>query len=189
MSRFKYLPGAGWFVAGVAVTLLLIPTTVGAVSAALTYTGIEGVTGGTKANVTKAGQLQTALAGASQLFNSASASVNQIGGNNEQVVLTAPAKSALIVETIHVNTNEDSTPGFSSHFYLFIGIGGSCANFLKYNGATWEQTVNPPGLGETDLPMSPGLVIPSGDSLCAGTEDIDVDITVSGYTVAASAVP
>jgi hypothetical protein len=52
------LPAAGWFVAGVAVTLLLIPTTVGAVSAALTYTGIEG--GGTKANVTKAGQLQTA---------------------------------------------------------------------------------------------------------------------------------
>jgi hypothetical protein len=58
VSRFKSLPAAGWFVAGVAVTLLLIPTTVGAVSAALTYTGIEG--GGTKANVTKAGQLQTA---------------------------------------------------------------------------------------------------------------------------------
>jgi hypothetical protein len=72
---------------------------------------------------------------------------------------------------------------------LFIGIDGNCGNYLKYNGATWEQFVNPPEIGETDLPMSPGLVIPSGDSLCAGTDGIDVDITVSGYTVARSAVP
>jgi hypothetical protein len=76
----------------------------------------------------------------------------------------------------------------SSSFYLFIGIDGNCGNYLKYNGATWEQFVNPPEIGETDLPMSPGLVIPSGDSLCAGTDGIDVDITVSGYTVARSAV-
>ena len=103
-------------------------------------------------------------------------------------MLTAPAKAALIVETIHVNTNEDANPGYSSSFYLFIGIDGSCGNYLKYNGATWEQFVNPPEIGETGLPMSPGLVIPSGDSLCAGTDGIDVDITVSGYTVARSAV-
>ena len=58
MSRFKYVPRGVWFVAGVAVAILMIPTAVRAtvgVQTALKLTGIEG-TSENEANVTGAGQ-------------------------------------------------------------------------------------------------------------------------------------
>lgn len=53
MSRLRNSPRAAWFVAGVCVAALLVPTTVGAV-VALKYTGIEG-SSTNKADVTGAG--------------------------------------------------------------------------------------------------------------------------------------
>jgi hypothetical protein len=60
---------------------------------------------------------------------------------------------------------------------------------LHPGGSTYA-IVNPSTIGETDLPMSPGLAVPVGDSLRAETVgSIAAEVWVSGYTVPASAVP
>ncbi len=92
------MPKAGWFVAGVAVAILLIPTAAGA-KAVLKYTGIEG-TSGNQADVTSAGQLQTAVAGPAAAYNQVIAVTN----NMTQVIADPPSGKALMITSIDVNS-------------------------------------------------------------------------------------
>jgi hypothetical protein len=52
MSKFRRMPRAAWFIAGAAITLVLVPSV--AVAAGLTFDGIEG-TSKNKADVAKGG--------------------------------------------------------------------------------------------------------------------------------------
>jgi hypothetical protein len=171
MSRLKNVPALGWFIAGVMVTVLLIPTAAAGAAAALSYTGIEGATGGTHANVTGAGQLEVTAAGASQMF----LKTVHAGGNGGPSLVGPPKGKALIVTSIHVSA---TTTGGGSYTLYFVVHG------IK---TTIENASCPPGV--TVLPFDPGLPIPSGQALYAFGNLLGVDVTVVGYTVPASAVP
>jgi hypothetical protein len=101
MSKIRSMPKASWFVAGVAVAVLLIPTTVGAV-AVITYNGIEG-SNGNQAQVTGGGQLLTPEALPANLLggssaDSASFHVSTSGGF--QALFEAPATKAVVMENL-----------------------------------------------------------------------------------------
>lgn len=166
MSKFPH--AAGWFAAGIGVAVLVIPTAVTGAASVLTYTGIEGATGGTLANVTKAGQLEVTPAGAGQIF------VRTITGgvNGDPTELKPPAGDALIITGIHVFSSLSSC-GYS----IYLSVHG-----LKQIIGGFACT---PGI--TVLPFSPGLPLSSGVPLSFLGRG--VDFSVIGYTVPAAAVP
>jgi hypothetical protein len=167
MSKLKFPHSAGWFVAGVAVAVLVIPTAVAGATAALTFTGIEGATGGTLANVTKAGQLEVTSAGASQMY------VHTIDVNSAlPSKIGPPAGDGLIITSIHIWENVTGC-----RYGMDIILHG-----IKTSIGSSSCT---PGV--TVLPFEPGLPIPTGQSLYVTGDG--VGFSVVGYTVPASAVP
>jgi hypothetical protein len=184
MSRLKHMPAAGWFVAGVAVAVLVIPATVGAVGAvaALKFTGIEG-TSTNKADVTPAGQLQVAPVAPASLFQNSY--ITNLGSGASSVVAAPPTGDALIVDDVHVVVY--STPTSISYYYLEVEAGTACSG--AYVG-TFHQVFLAAAVGNSDDPLAPGLVVPSGDSLCMTVySPVDIAASVSGYTVPAAAAP
>jgi len=181
MSRLKRMPAAGWFVAGVAVAVLAIPTTVGAV-VALKFTGIEG-TSTNKADVTPAGQLQVAPAAAASLYQG-TYDVNYGGGTTTEVA-TPPAGDALVVDVVHLMVF--ANPSAGSYYYLEVESGTACSGGLV---GSYHQALLAVALGSSDDTLSPGLVIPAGDSLCmTGYGTASITGSVSGYTIPAAAAP
>jgi hypothetical protein len=171
----------GWIVIGFAVALLIVPSGV-AVAAALKYSGIEG-TSGNKADVTPAGQLQEAEAAPNALFQNSYSPVT----SSEYVDVATPlASSALVVTTIHVDTFINPSPGDDQNIVLFVETGTSCSGSRV---GSYLEFLNPGGIGETDIPMAPGLGIPQGDGLCAeAAGSVVAEVSVSGYTVPSAAV-
>jgi hypothetical protein len=164
--RLKIPQAVGWFAAGIAVAVF-VPTAVAGATAALTFTGIEGATGGTYANVTKAGQVEVAPAGASQMFvRTASGTTNGV-----PTTIGPPKGDALIITSIHVFGKLDGCT-----YLLYVDVRG-IKETLSDTGCT-------PGV--TVLPFDPGLPISSGSGLEVSG---GVYVTVVGYTVPASAVP
>jgi hypothetical protein len=182
MAKIKSMPKAGWFVAGLAVALLLIPTAAGA-KAALKFTGIEG-TSGSQADVTKAGQLQVAAASPSSLYQNGYFA--NAGGDTFSTVAQPPAGDALIVDHVHIVVEEVPTTGVP--MYLTVRTGTNCATGSMVPGL--NQPLFAAALGVTDDPLTPGALVPSGDSLCLqvyGTANtVDVVGTASGYTIPAA---
>jgi hypothetical protein len=55
---------------------------------------------------------------------------------------------------------------------------------------SYEQLVSLGSLGETDVPLSPGLAVPAGDALCLNANDkVDATLSAAVYTVPSSEVP
>jgi hypothetical protein len=181
MHRIKNMSRGGWIVVGIVVAMMLVPSSV-AVAAALKYTGIEG-TSGNKADVTPAGELQVAAASPSAYFQNTFANVSGSAAVN---VAAPPASLALVVTTIHIDTYEDPTPGSGQNILFLVSTGTSCSGSQV---GSYLEFLNPGGIGETDLPMAPGLGIPEGDSLCAEAGgSVVAEVSVSGFTVPAAAV-
>jgi len=182
MSKIKNISAAGWLVAGVIAALLLVPTTAVAVTTA-TVSIIKGGTAMGEASVTPAHQLLSTTANPGAYVNTGF--VTSTGG--VVIVVSPPSGDALIVNTIHIDTQSDPTPGMLAYVSLFIETGLACTGNPV---GTYEQLVNPGSLGETDVPYSPGLAVPAGDALCAVAQDnLEVNLSVSGYTVPSSEVP
>jgi hypothetical protein len=103
-------------------------------------------------------------------------------------LIAPPAGKALVVTSIHVNTEYDSAPGASLYFYR--SIDGTCST--PSLDLTMEA-VTPPGLGMTDLQydLPGGMPIPAGTALCmanGNTGTTTFAVTAWGYSVASNAV-
>ena len=186
MSRIKNMSRGGYIVVGFLVALLLVPSGV-AVAKALKYTGIEGSNGTTttqnKADVTSAGQLRVAEADPNALFQSGEAFPNTGGFG---AVATPPSSSALIITGLHIDTYTDPTPGSGNLVEFVVETGTSCSGSFV---GTFRQIVNPGTDGEIDIPLAPGLAVPSGDALCTVSGgSVAAEVTASGYTIPATAV-
>ena len=98
VSKIKNLKGGWGFIAGMVVTLLLVPTVaIAATSATIIKGGISGV----KADVTGANQLLTTEASPSNSFQSGAANLST---TVTTPIGVPPQGSALIVTLIHINT-------------------------------------------------------------------------------------
>ena len=170
VSKVQDMSRGGWVIIGFVFALLLVPTGMAA-AAALKYVGIEG-TSTNKVDVSAAGQLLTAPAGPSSSYNNWTEEFSTY-----TAIATPPAGKALIVTSIHVDTRN----GGSGEVAVGVSING-CTS-----GAVFDQ-VDPSSNGVTVLPYEPGVVVPSGDTLCAFPSDWTLgNVTVSGYTVPAAA--
>jgi hypothetical protein len=177
MSKLKQVPRFGWFVIGIVVAVLLVPTGVAAAKAGLKFTGIQG-TSGSQADVTSAGQLQTATAAPGAAFEN----LHTAGSMQTVVVATPPAGEALIITSVHVNVWGLS--GTDPYVYLTTRA-GSCTG----STVSFFDEVDPSASGMTVLPFDPGLPIPSTEVLCATAINLSANVETVGYSVASASVP
>jgi hypothetical protein len=140
-----------WVVVCLVVGLLVVPTA--AVAATITSYHLIGQ-GGVPVNATNVGQVETAsnnpsLARAFHYTN--------LTGSDCTAVYTAPSGWAFVLESLTVDIVQPQTPG--------PGINVRIATDPQCNAELGD--VNPIGVGATSIPMTPGIVLPSGDSLYA----------------------
>lgn len=169
------IAGPGWFLSGLVVAVLVIPTTVGAV-AALQYTGLEGPAGN-RADVSPAGQLNVAPAAPTAFFQSGYRSIT---GSSFQIA-SPPSGTALVVTVVHLDVWSTS-----NSIELQVYPGRSCAEQSSNQVGSFNAIVPTSVAGEIDLPLTPGLLVPTRDSLC-GFGSGGVNAWVSGYTIPAKA--
>lgn len=181
MSKIKNMSRAGWIVTGVVAALVLVPTVAVAAS---TVVNIKGSPSGNKADVTGAGQLLTATANPSSFFQNISQILSTDGLTQ---VATPPTGFALVVTTIHVDVYSDPSPGPGQAVAFLVETGTTCSGSIV---GSYAQDINPGTVGEIDVPLAPGLGIPSGDALCGTSAggSVEADASVSGYTVPSSSV-
>jgi hypothetical protein len=181
MSRIKNMSRGGWLVIGMVIAVLLVPTGMAA-AAALKYTGIEG-TSTNKADVTSASQLLTTEAKPADIVQTFPVAANS--GEPLALVDAPPSGSGLIVDVVHIDTYDDPTPTEElAQVYVYLGT-SNCSGWY-----TIWVTPNVSSLGELDIPMTPGAVVPAGDAVCVGSSGgVKASVTVSGYTVPSGDIP
>jgi hypothetical protein len=187
MSKIRSMPKFGWFVIGVAVAVLLMPSSVALARSALKVTGIKGVSGST-ADVTPAGQLLTTEAQPSNLLGGSSsdqATFEETTSLNAQDLFAAPSNDAVAMNGLSLDVVQGLSSASPGNIYaLFIGNSSACSNTV----GNWEMNVNPTGLGLTEVSLTPGVAIPASDYLCAIGSAASGDYTVS-LTATGSLVP
>jgi hypothetical protein len=178
MSKITNMSRPAWLIAGVAITVLLVPAVAVATTGA---TILKGSPSGNKADVTPAGQLLSTTVDPSQFYQPFTAETY----SGHQGILEAPSTAALVITSIRVDTFQNPTPG-PTDTMLFQIEAGACAGT---DVSPYGEVISPGGIGETVLPLDPGLGIPAGDSLCVGSGGgIESYVTASGYTVPSSEV-
>ncbi len=174
-KRLKKVPRSAWLVVGVCIAAIVMPTA--AVASVLTFTGIKG-TSGNKADVSTAGQVLTAPATPSNYY--ATGQVNLTGA--VAVVATPPAGDGLVLTSLDISVY-NFTAG--SNYQLLMG-NAACTGPVSGYG----HVFTPASGGDTEISFSPGLVIPSGDSLCGNLAGgASVAVTPVGYTGSSAAIP
>jgi hypothetical protein len=181
------MPQLGWFVAGVAVAVLLIPTAVGA-KAALKFTGIEG-TSSNQADVTSAGQLLTTEATPANLQTD-SASIDP-GFECDPVTAAPPTGDALVLRDL-VNDFEDVPPTGTYYTYVTMLVEPVSTTNCSYSAAAFINNIQPEvnTTGIVDYPFPVGYVIPNGYQLyLEGWNNIKDQVTTNGYLIPSSDAP
>ncbi len=178
LNRLKNTPRSAWLVVGVCITAIVMPTA--AVASVLTFTGIKG-TSGNKADVSTAGQLLSAPATPANYF----ANFDQgVTSSTAVPIATPPAGDGLVVTSVNISAYAVTTPGSS---YLNITVGPSgCSGALL---GTFQHGVYPSSIGATELTFNPGIVIPSGDVLCAADYGVAAYVNSVGYSGSSAAIP
>lgn len=163
-----------WLAVGLAIGLLIAPAA--AVAATITAVNLVGPNG-VKAQVTRAGQLETVTAPptTTRVFYD----LNLQGGDC-RVAYTAPKGYSLILEQVAVDVFGDTTPGSADN--VVLATNSSCTNELLAD--------NPGSVGAATFPLGNGVVIPSGRSLYAVAHDnIQAEVYGYGYLVPVSQAP
>lgn len=182
MTRIKNVSRPGWFVIGLIVAALLVPSV--AVASGLKFTGIEGSNGITatlnKAGVSSAGQVLTSPADPSTIFTDL-AIVGDGDPNLQPVVIGSGGDK--VVTQVDVDLQHLGTTG--SNYVdgqLYSGTGSSCTGTLL-TGLDFifdESTV-----GDQTFTFPTGLPVPSGDELCVnatyGSSGEFAVVTANGY--------
>ena len=164
-----------WIVIGFLVAVVAAPTA--AVAIALKFTGIQGATSGNKAEVSKDNQLLVAEANPSTYYNSGFVSVASL----QVIANSVPGGDALVVKSITLNAY--SAIGTDPYIGVHVTSAANCSGpDLFVEAVDVASGVN----STVTLPFIPGLVIPSGGSLCASGSGASADGHVSGYLVPAA---
>ena len=181
MLTRKKIPGAVWLVAGILVTLLLIPTA--AVAAGMKITLIDGSSGNV-ADVTPAGQLKVSEASPDNDFQNTSSDVQSTGWT--AVGLPLP-RFALVITVLHIGSLNPALNYPSGIINFQVENSPTCVGTKVGN---YFQSVPVQTAVESEISLAPGLPVPVGDALCAqaGAPGETADVSVSGYTVSASVV-
>ncbi len=173
MSKLRAMSRGGYTVVGFVVAMLLVPSAAFA-SGTLTFNGIQGISG-RQADVTTANQLKTSVASPSDFYQSSDVTVELEGV--WAPIVTPPSSHALVITVIHIE-------GLNQEVNLQVHQ-GSCSGAQV---GSYAQTINNNSANNTiDVPMTPGLAVPSGDYLC-GQSDL-ANVGVSGYLVPSYSVP
>lgn len=163
-----------WLAVGLAIGLLVAPAA--AVAATITAVNLVGPNG-VKAQVTKAGQLETVTAPPTQtrVFYDLN-----LHGSACRVAYTAPPGYSLILQQVSVDVFGDTTPGTADS--VALATDSACHNQLFDD--------NPSSVGAITFPLGTGIVIPAGHSIYAIARDnIDAEIYGYGYVVPAGQAP
>ena len=176
IKRLKNTPRLAWMVVGGCVVALVIPSA--AVASGLIYNGIKGPSGN-KADVTTASQLLTAPATPSNYFAGADQAVTNL---TPVVIATPPAGDGLVVTSVNVSVFGAVTPGTS-----FVNFDIETSGCTGYVGP-FQHGIYPSSIGSSELTFNPGVVVPSGDSLSAGS-NVGAYVEAIGYTGSSVAIP
>jgi hypothetical protein len=175
IKRLKNTPRLAWLVVGGCVAAILVPSA--AVATGLVYNGIKGPSGN-KADVTTASQLLTAPATPANYFSSADVALSP----TYTAVATPAAGDGLVVTSVNISVTATPTPGTS---VINFDIGNpSCSGYV----GPFQHGVYPSSIGPTEITFNPGLVIPSGDALCAAA-NVGTYVDAIGYTGSSAAIP
>ena len=182
LAKFKKMKGTTGFLIGVIAALLLVPSV--AEASGITLVHIAGGASGNQAEVTAAKQL---LITPAQPVNTVQSQQQYFySGHVFLPIVTAPAKYAIVVSNIAIDAYSVPTPGGANDLdvYLSPAPHGACNS-----GQGWYHYFFPTGVGEMNLPVSPGLVVPAGWSLCGWENGIFVAVSISGQQVPKAEAP
>jgi hypothetical protein len=200
MSRLKNMSRGGWIIIGFAAAILLIPTSV-AVAAGLKYTGIEGSNGTTstlnKADVTSAGQLLTTEAPPTTYEDYSAINVSAANGEGPTCATVGPSQipagEAFVIQEIYVTAGVVNSPTTISGPPNSTEYGGAVEFFVGSPGCTADDPYITSGTatapGSFSIPLTPGYVIPSGDTIDAYLIGMGGDINITGYLVPSADAP
>jgi hypothetical protein len=169
MSRIKNMSRAGWFIIGVVIAVLLVPSV--AVAAGLKFTGIEG-TNGNKATVDGDGQLQTTPPVAD---DNGISTVGALGAYDLPLV-AGTSTDDVVVTSVDVDVNQLG----AGRSQIVLGVvSGSTCTFSEF------QAVDSSSIGATEVTYPSGVVVGSGFTLCADQTVTNANAIVSawGYTI------
>jgi hypothetical protein len=194
MNALQRIPRAGWFLAGLAAALIIVPSA--AVASTLAVTSIAGPTG-LRAGVTTAGQLLTAPA-APLSFKTYEGTVS----NTNNCVPVTPVLSstrAYVLEGLSVDFYETAPEtvlsgalqGTSIVAFAAIRDGASCLTATFSNAIA---TIGAPAghTGTVVVPIDPGFVVPPGYQIYADGSPFgtfDAYYTAHGYFVPSTDAP
>jgi hypothetical protein len=153
-----------WLAVGLAIGLIAAPAA--AVAATISAVNIIGANG-TKAQVTRDGQVEIAPASPTSL--KVFYDLDILGGEC-QPVYTAPAGYSLVLQQVTVDVFSDASPG--SGDTIAMATDADCQNLLFDD--------NPSTIGATVFPLGSGIVVPAGHRLYAIAQDL-VQGEVYGY--------
>lgn len=166
MSRFKNMSRAGYIVIGFTIALSVVPTAAAATSI---YDGIVG-TSGHEANVTGAGQLLTTEASPATTWTHSS---EYASPGDTEVYFDVPPNEFPVLTGVQVDTSRDPSPGQGSAITLYDSSCGTCT-------AKVIAAVNPPTIGNTTIPFSPGLSTTRNGRYFSGPQEIGLFLSLSG---------
>jgi hypothetical protein len=181
LSKIKNVKGGWGFLAGVLITMLLVPSV--AVATGLTYTGIEGKNGTTstlnKADVESSGQIYTTNAPPQTLFANAPEIIT--AGNDAPIVPTPPGYDGIVTS---VSVDFTALDAGRAEVSIYISPATNCS------GTTAAvRYVDTSQITDSEITFPTGVPVPNGDTLCA-IMDVGVQAVVSadGYAVPAGTV-
>jgi hypothetical protein len=162
--------------------LLLAPIGAWAVSGSNVFVTDAG--SGQRAFVSGSGQVNVTRAGAKSFFTH----VSDPSTGVFQIAAKPPSGRALVVTSIAVDAYRVLATGVFKNFSFAL----STTNATCATTGEFVADVNPATVGVTVLPFDPGLVVPSGRSLCVkngDTTNLRAEVYVYGYLIPASAAP
>jgi hypothetical protein len=166
--------------------LLLAP--IGAWAVSTSSVSVTDAGSGQHATVSASGQLKLTRAGAKGAFTGAA----MISDENSHVLITSPARKALVVTSVFVDIYRASATGAGADVVVFVSHGdATCAAPVMTNGVTAIDE-NPAGVGMTVYPFDPGLIVRAGRALCARNldpADLSGEVMANGYMIPAAAAP
>jgi len=198
MRRIQAMSRGGWIVVGVVLAAILFP--LGAYATGITFTGIQDASNANKANVTGAGQLQTAEAGPSNFITIEAVHLNKLNLDSTfgpcRRVYGVPTGRSLILRGI-------AAQGFGA--FQIVIYAETAAQVTSHGPCDSAQPAAAPTdvveswLLNNNIPVSASttFVVPAGSTIYAHVEETTsnsvanygADLNLSGYLVPSAAAP
>jgi hypothetical protein len=176
MKRLMQLSRSAWFLAGALAALVVVPA--GAAAATIGVTELAG-SNGQRADVTQAGQLDTAEAPPSSFLT-------RLGGAD----LTSPGQSKCVTFPVISSTKAVIIRQFTVTAYSVPGTLGSVLLYEDPNCQA-SQVIDQLSYATpdiTNLPVDPGIALPRAGTISVGVDGLGALVAFFGYTVPASEV-